>query len=204
MNVEFWFDPICPWCWVTSRWMVDVAAQRDIDVTWHAISLAQKNDPPVDSAWFAPLDRTKKLLRVIEAVKADHGAAAVGALYTRFGTLIHHDNQLDFDVAAELEHLGYDSSYAEAYDDESIDAVLLGQMHDGLSLVGDDVGTPIIAFPTADGGRVGLFGPVISKMPTGDGALKLWDGLVAMAETEGFWELKRTRTEDPDMSSIRL
>ena len=148
------------------------------------------------------MQRTKKLLRVIESVKAEQGADAVAAMYTRFGTLIHHEGNLDFDLAAELEGLGIDAKHLAAYDDDSIDDVLRAQMEDGLSLVGNDVGTPIIAVPGPDGGRVGLFGPVISKVPQGEDALGLWDGLLLMARTEGFWELKRTRTVGPDMSTV--
>lgn len=202
MPVEFWFDPACPWCWMTSRWLVSIADERELDITWHAISLAQKNDPPEDSPYFGPVDRTKRLLRVIESVKGELGNEMVSKMYTRFGTLLHHEGNLDFDLAAELDAMGIDAKHLAAYDDDSIDDVLRAQMEDGLSLVGNDVGTPIIALPGADGERVGLFGPVVSKFPTGDDALALFDGLAVMARTEGFWELKRTRTEGPDMGMI--
>lgn len=200
--VEFWFDPACPWCWVTSRWITGIAEERELEITWHAISLAQKNDTQPDSPFYEPVQWTKRLLRVIESVKAEQGADAVAAMYTRFGTLIHHEGNFDFDLAAELEGLGIDAKHLAAFDDDSIDDVLRAQMEDGLSLVGNDVGTPIIAVPGPDGGRVGLFGPVISKVPTGEDALGLWDGLLLMARTEGFWELKRTRTVGPDMSTV--
>ncbi len=200
--VEFWFDPACPWCWVNSRWITGIAEERELDITWHAISLAQKNDTQPDSPFYEPVQRTKKLLRVIESVKAEQGAAAVAAMYTRFGTLIHHEGNFDFDLAAELDGLGIDAKHLAAFDDDSLDDVLRAQMEDGLSLVGNDVGTPIIAVPGPDGGRVGLFGPVISTGPQGEDALGLWDGLLLMARTEGFWELKRTRTVGPDMSTV--
>ena len=196
MNVELWFDPACPFCWVTSRWLNSVAPHRDLDVTWRPISLFFKNDPPEDSPFHASTKRTRDLLRVVEAVRhAGHGDR-IGELYTELGTRIHNRGELDFDVAEVLEGLGLDAGLADALDDPTWDDAIRASMADGLGLTGEDVGTPLIA---VDGrrGRVGLFGPVITEVPDLDDGLRLWDGFVAMADTGGFYELKRTRTEAP-------
>jgi hypothetical protein len=196
MAVEFWFDPVCPFCWMTSRWLNEVAPQRDLEIDWRPISLLFKNDTQPDSPFYAPAVRTRDLLRVVESVRAAGGSAAIGALYTEFGRRIHNHGDIDFDVAPILDGLGLDPAHADALGDASFDAAIHAAMDDGLALTGDDVGTPILAV-TGRHGRVGLFGPVIEALPDGDDALRLWDGFIAMAETPGFFELKRTRTGAP-------
>lgn len=201
MNVEFWFDPACPFCWMTSRWISAVAPERDLEITWRPISLMVKNNTAPDSPWYEGVKRTHSLLRVVESVRAAGHADRIFELYTRFGTKIHHEGTRDFDVAAILDDLGLDPAHAGALDDEQFDAAIRVSTDDALSLVGNDVGTPIIAMHTASA-RAGLFGPVITVMPKGEDSLRLWDGVVAMAETPGFFELKRTRTTAPDMATI--
>jgi len=201
MKVEFWVDPICPFCWMTSRWIVSVAEDRDLEIEWQPISLMFKNNPPEDSPFYEPTLRTLHLLRVMESARAAGHGDRLGELYTEFGRRIHHDEQLDFDVAQILTDLGLDATHAEALDDDSFDLPIHERMDEGLALVGDDVGTPIIAVDGA-AGRVGLFGPVITSMMPHEAALKLWDGFVLMADTPGFFELKRTRADGPDMSTI--
>jgi len=183
---------------VTARWVVDVVQpERDLNVTWQPISLLLKNEPPEDSDYFAPVNHTHKLLRVFEAVKAADGMDAAFQFYWEGGRHIHHDGNHQVEASTILEGAGLDASHAAAYDDESIDAIIREKMDEGLALVGQDVGTPIIAFPS-DSGKIGIFGPVISRAPQGEEGLALWDAMVTMSTMDGFWELKRTRTEGPN------
>ncbi len=189
---------------MTARWVVDeVQPHRDLNITWQPISLLFKNEPGEDSPFFEPVTFTHSLLRVMESVRAAEGNDAVKDLYWQYGAVLHHDRsngdaEMDEIIAAGvapfLEAAGLDASHAEAFDDESFDAEIRTRMDAGLALVGQDVGTPIIAFGTPDGAK-GIFGPVISKMPTD--SLAVWDAMVTMTTMDGFWELKRTRTEDP-------
>ena len=192
---------------MTARWVVDVVEpERDLNITWQPISLLFKNQPPEDSDYFAPVDFTHKLLRVFESVKAAEGMDAAQSLYWQFGRILHHDRSTGA-VDAEsvyaggptpfLEAVGLDTAHAAAFDDESWDAVIREKMDAGLALTGNDVGTPIIAFDGPEG-RLGIFGPVISRKPEGEEGLALWDAMVTMATMDGFWELKRTRNVGPD------
>jgi hypothetical protein len=201
MHVDFWFDPACPFCWQTSRWLVRVATVREIDITWQPISLFFKNDLEnhPESPYYAAVSHTRDLLRVVESVRAAGGEDSIGDLYTEFGRQIHHLNEPQFDVAEALTKVGLDPSHAAALEDASFDADILRRQGLGLELVGDDVGTPIIAVDGA-AGRVGLFGPVITEVLDMDASLRLWDGFLAMVDTPGFFELKRTRTEHPVFS----
>ena len=184
---------------MTARWVVDaVQPERDIDITWQPISLLFKNEPPEDSEYYKPVVYTHGLLRVFEAINAAEGNKAAGDFYWECGRFIHHDQNLYADAAEILESAGMDTSYASAFDDASWDAVIREKMDAGLELVGQDVGTPIIAFEKADGDKVGIFGPVISHAPQGEEGLALWDAMVTMSTMDGFWELKRTRTVGPN------
>ena len=188
---------------MTARWVVDVVTpERDLNVSWEPISLLLKNDPPKDYEHYGRYEHTHKLLRVFEAVKAADGMDAAFNFYWESGRNIHHDQIHDVNdpaISAEtlLSNVGLDVSHAAAFDDESWDAVIREKMDKGLALVGDDVGTPIITFPS-DHGKVGIFGPVISRAPQGEEGLALWDAMVTMTTMDGFWELKRTRTVRPD------
>lgn len=189
---------------MTARWVVDeVQPHRDLNITWQPISLLFKNQPTEDSPFFAPVTFTHSLQRVMESVRAAEGNDAVKDLYWQYGAVLHHDRSngdVDMDQIIEagvtpfLEAAGLDVAHAAAFDDESYDAEIRTRMDAGLALVGQDVGTPIIAFDSP-AGRKGIFGPVMSKMPTDSPAF--WDAMVTMATMDGFWELKRTRTEDP-------
>jgi hypothetical protein len=184
---------------VTARWVVDeVAPHRDLNLIWRPISLLFKNDPPADSAYYAGAYGGHRLLRVMEAIRAELGDAAVFPWYWQCATRIHHDGQRDFDIPAVLEHIGLDPKFAAAADDERWDAVIRAGMDEGLALVGDDVGTPIIAFRCDDGTKRGIFGPVMTKVPDTEQSLKFWDAMVVFTTTDGFWELKRTRTQSPE------
>jgi hypothetical protein len=198
-TVEIWVDPACPFCWVTSRWLVEqVVPHRDLDVAWRPISLFVKNDPPEGSEYHEVSWFTHRLLRVMEAVRAVEGDAAVGRLYREFGARIHHDGDTDFDPKEALAAVDLDTAHAVAFDDDTWDDVLRAAMDDGSALVGDDVGTPIIAMVNSRGERAGYFGPVISRVPPTDQSLRMWDALTAMMDVDGFFELKKTRDEDPD------
>ena len=183
---------------MTARWVADIAEERDLQPRWKSISLLFKNNPDPEAKYYGRVEHTHKLLRVMEAVRAGEGEDAVDKLYWEFGRRIHHDGDRRADAAESLEAVGLDTSYAEAYDDEKWDSVIREAMDEGLALVGDDVGTPIIALDTEDGERAGIFGPVITRVPPKDDAIKLWDNLVWLNQLDGFWELKRTRTESPE------
>ena len=199
-DVEFWVDPACPWCWVTARWIVDeVAPQRDLDIAFRPISLLFKNDPSPDSPYYAGVVNTHKLLRVMESLRsAGASNADIQRYYLYWGSRVHNDGDRDFDaakVAEGLDQLGFDRSHADAFDDEAWDAQVRAGMDAGLALVGDDVGTPIIAFTADDGVKRGIFGPVLTRVPPPEQSLAVWDAIQSLTVMDGFWELKRTRTE---------
>jgi hypothetical protein len=196
--VRFWLDPICPWCWVTSQWIRRVAVERDLEITWEPISLLVKNETTPESPFFDRVQWTYGLLRVLESVRATEGDTAVGDLYVEFGRRIHHEGESMWDAAVALEAIGLDAKHADATTDEQWDAELRRRMAEGLALVGADVGTPIISFRAADGREVAAFGPVITKVPSPQDSLALWDSFVTLTQLEEFWELKRTRTRGPE------
>jgi 2-hydroxychromene-2-carboxylate isomerase len=196
--VRFWVDPACPWCWVTSQWIRDIAADRDLVITWEPISLMVKNQTPKDSPFFDVVSWTYGLLRVMEAVRATQGDAPLGPLYRTIGRRIHNEGERLWDPGLALEEVGLDVAYAAAADDSRWDAEVARRHDEGLALVGQDVGTPIISIVTADGVEKATFGPVITKVPAKADALALWDALVTLTTLEEFWELKRTRTTGPE------
>jgi hypothetical protein len=183
---------------VTARWVVGIASERDLDVVWRPISLFWKNNVTEESDHYDAVRRTHNLLRVMESVRETDGNDGVERLYTEYGRRIHHDQDRDFDLAEALAAVGLDPSHAAAYDDEAWDPGIRKQMDDGLALVGDDFGTPILAWQRTDGQRVAYFGPVITRVPPGERSLQLWDSLTGLTDIDGFWELKRARTERPD------
>lgn len=185
---------------MTARWVVEeVAPARDLTVHWRPISLLFKNNPDPESSYYSRVVSTHKMLRVMESVRAAEGEGPIQALYWEMATRVHHDKNVDVPMAEVLTAVGLDPAHAAAFDDESWDEVVRVGHDDGLALVGNDVGTPIIALPDGNGGRIGIFGPVITRVPTGEQALQLWDGMVACMTVPGFWELKRTRTESPEV-----
>ncbi|WP_166984590.1 DsbA family protein [Canibacter zhoujuaniae] len=203
-SVEFWFDPSCPWCWMTSRWITEVSEVRGFTVNWRPFSLKILNEGRDKIS-----DRHKTMhagglqtLRVIEAARQAHGAEVVGALYTEIGERIHPGGRTDYDaiIAEALDALDLPSelaAYADAETsftpgDSGVDAALRDSTAAGLKLVGKDVGIPIVAV----NGK-GLFGPVVTPAPQGQAALDLFDALVLATGVEGFYELKRTRTARP-------
>jgi hypothetical protein len=176
-----------------------VAPHRNLHVVWQPISLLFKNQPSPDSPYYAGTLVGHRLLRVMEAIRAELGDEAVFDWYLQCATRIHHDRDKGFDIGEALEHIGLSRHFAGAADDERWDSDLRSRMDDGLALVGDDVGTPIIAFECADGTRRGIFGPVITRVPPVEQSLIIWDAMETLTTMDGFWELKRTRTERPDL-----
>ncbi len=183
---------------MTARWVVDeIKPARDLDITWQPISLLFKNEPDPGSDYFKASEFTHKLLRVMESVRAAEGDDAVFDLYWEYGRRIHHDQTRDFTAFDALDAIGHDTAHAAAFDDESWDAEIRTRMDVGLALAGDDIGTPIIAFDDRAGVQQAYFGPVITRVPPTDDSLAMWDALMTMMNIDGFWELKRTRTERP-------
>ena len=193
-SAEFWFDPLCPWAWMTSRWMMEVERVRPVDVTWSVMSLAVLNhgrDLPED--YRAKMDQAWGPVRVIMATRDKVGDEIVKPLYDALGERIHHRKEdLDVAIAGALEALDLPAELAEAATSDEHDDVLRASHQRAIDLVGDDVGTPVVA---VDG--VAFFGPVVSPAPKGEAAGRLWDGCVLVAGTEGFFELKRSRTVGP-------
>ena len=194
-DVDFWFDPSCPWAWMTSRWVDEVAPHRDLNVTWHIMSLYVLNeDKDVSDSYRKSLPRTLRYTRLVTAVGELTGQEAVKPLYDALGTRIHNGHRKDVDevIAEALAERNLPADYSRYADSDEFDAALRASHADGIDRVGQDVGTPVIA---VDG--TAFFGPVLSPTPRGEQALKLWDGVVAAASYDGFFELKRSRTRDP-------
>ena len=188
MRIDAWFDPVCPWTWATSRWLVGCATARGVEVRWHPYSLTFQHDSPVGPA--------VRALRVVAAVRAQD-ELAVGPLYTELGRRIHHDGEkADDDLGGALAAVGLEPELATAVDDESWDDAIRTSMAEAKALVGDDVATPIAAIDDGDGPR-GASGPILTAMPTGDEALQLFDAWVATLRIPGFAELKRSRRGPP-------
>ncbi|ROQ64240.1 2-hydroxychromene-2-carboxylate isomerase [Rathayibacter sp. PhB152] len=193
--VDFWFDPSCPWAWMTSRFVDEVTEGRDLDVTWHIMSLAVLNeDQDVSDDYRAFFPRALRYTRLVAAVGEREGQDKVKPLYDALGTRIHPGGRTDVDaiIAESLAEVGLDANLAAFADTDEYDEPMRASHFDGIGRVGQDVGTPVIAI-----GDIAFFGPVISPIPRGEQALSLWDGLVAVASYDGFFELKRSRTRDP-------
>lgn len=194
-TVEFWFDPSCPWAWMTSRWVDEVAKHRDLDVTWNVMSLAVLNeDKDVDDDYRAFFPRALRYTRLVTAAKEQHGQATVKKLYDALGTRIHPGGSKNSDevIPAALADVGLPADFAAYAESDEYDEQMRASHFDGINRVGQDVGTPVIAV-----NGVAFFGPVLSPTPRGDEAVALWDGIVAAANYDGFFELKRTRTVGP-------
>ena len=179
--------------------MLEVERVRSVEVRWHVMSLAVLNEGREVPEEYAELvAKAWGPVRVVIAAAQDHGDAVVGDLYTAIGTRIHPGGQ-DFEsaVTGALDELGLPASLAEAATSTRFDDALRASHAEGIGLVGEDVGTPVIAVPGPDGETVAFFGPVVTPAPKGEAAGRLWDGVLAVAGTPGFFELKRTRTIDP-------
>ncbi len=197
-TVDFWFDPLCPWAWITSRWILEAQQTRSLDIQWHLMSLIELNrDLEVPDSYREGIARGAGQLRVIAAAQKEFGDSVLLPMYTALGERIHNEKRgvLTENVVEALEQAGLPASLIDAMDDVSLDAAVYESHHQGIDRVGPNVGTPIIA---VDG--TAFFGPVFSKIPRGELAGELWDGALALAAYPHFFELKRNRTEDPDFS----
>ena len=193
--VDMWFDPACPWAWITSRWLLEVEKVRPVQVRFHVMSLSVLNegrDQPDDYQRF--LERAWGPVRVCVAAAQHAGDAVLRDLYTALGTRIHvQGREAGREVLTEsLRDVGLPESLVDAADSTEYDAALRASHQRGIELVGEDVGTPIVRV-----GGTAFFGPVVTPAPRGEAAGRLWDGTLLVARTEGFFELKRTRDREP-------
>lgn len=201
-RLDFYFDPSCEWTWNTSRWITEVAPARDVRVTWRPLSLSLLNEgkelpeemPAELRELITGLHRISLAgLRVMEAVRAEHGDEPIGRLYTEYGRRIHHDRTAGEPtfLTDSLTAAGLDAGYAAAADDDRWDEPLRAGIREVREQVGDDVGSPVLVYDTEP--RRGFSGPVVSPPPTGEDALTLWDSMYAIAGVPGVYEIKRSR-----------
>jgi protein-disulfide isomerase-like protein with CxxC motif len=194
--VDFFFDALCPWAWMASRWMLEVQQVRPVDIHWRVMSLAVLNEGKDDlSEGYAKLlAQAWGPMRVVTAAEQKFGRDVVGPLYTALGTRFHNEKAAKdrATIEAALAEAGLPVDLADAMDSTEYDDALRASHNDGIERVGYEVGTPII---TVNG--TSIFGPVVSPIPRGEAAAKLWDGVQLVTQTDGFFELKRSRTRDP-------
>lgn len=197
--VDLWFDPFCPYAWMTSRWLLEVAKIRPIEPRWHIMSLNVLNEgKEVPDKYREQIAKAIGPVRVVAAVQEKYDSETVGRLYTELGTRFHNQGGLkELDrlreiVEEALEAAGLDRAFADAMDSEEFDEALRASHNDGIDRVGQEVGTPVIAVE-----GVAFFGPVVSPAPKGEEAGKLWDGVRLVAGIDGFFEIKRSRTRGP-------
>ncbi len=195
-RVDFWFDPICPWAWITSRWILEVQQVRPVQTVWHVMSLAVLNEDKegISDRYREAMQSAWGPVRVLIAAEQAHGPDVLGSLYTALGTRFHlekapRDRET---IVAALAEAGLPASLADAADSTEYDEAVRASHAEGIDRVGYEVGTPVISVHGAS-----VFGPVISPIPRGEAAGKLWDGVQLVMATDGFFELKRSRTRDP-------
>ena len=208
-DIEFFWDPICPFAWLTSRWVTDVARQRDYEVDWRLICLSILNEDSdyenFPEGYQELHHKGRRMLRVAQAVRDEHGASAAGELYTAYGSTIWNPDAdirstmgevaSDQHLTAVLERAVLPGELAGRAEDESLDDALRSSTMEALSRTGRDVGTPIISFHH-NGGTTSFFGPVVSQIPPPEEAVRLWDAVVTLAEWPSFAELKRSKRDD--------
>ena len=203
VQADFWFDPMCPWAWMTSRWMLDVAAVRDVDIRWHVMSLAVLNEGrEIPPEYAEAMSKAWQPVRVVVAAEQEHGPEVVLPLYTAIGTRLHPQARTDVrEVLAEsLAECNLPAGLLEVGTTTYVDDALRASHQRGIGLVGEEVGTPVIAVPGPTGDPIAFFGPVVTPAPRGEAAGRLWDGVLLVAGTPGFFELKRSRTAGPDFA----
>jgi len=193
---DFWFDPLCPFAWITSRWMLEVEQVRDVKVNWRIMSLYYLNkDRDISDDYRELIEHGVPIGRVLAAAEKHVGPQALLPLYTALGERIHHEKQdkgLEL-IAGALADAGLPAELIEAADDSSYDERVQASHQEAMDRVGDEVGTPTIAFNGS-----AFFGPVLTRIPRGEDAGRLWDGTIAVADFPYFFEIKRTRTGELD------
>jgi hypothetical protein len=197
-DADFWFDPLCPWAWITSRWMLEVEEVRPVRTRWHLMSLAYLNLVQHGGEGQSE-ERLKRLeeawgpVRICAAAAAERGDEVLLPLYTAIGTRFHNEQRHDVDAVAEaVAEVGLPPSVLNAATSTEFDEVIKASHQAGMDLVGLDVGTPVISVE-----GIAFFGPVVTPIPRQEAAGRLWDGVLAVAGTDGFFELKRTRDRSP-------
>ncbi|MGR6915799.1 mycothiol-dependent nitroreductase Rv2466c family protein [[Actinomadura] parvosata] len=196
--VDLWFDPSCPFAWVTSRWLLEVEKVRPIEPRWRMMSLYflnQEKDVPAD--YLERAARAMGSIRTVAAAAAKHGEQVIGPLYTGLGTRLHNQGIKDPErlrevIEGALEDAGLEPSLADAMHSDEYDDVIRASHDEGIGLVGQEVGTPVIRV-----GENAFFGPVITRILRGEDAGRLWDGVLMVTQYDDFFELKRTRTKRP-------
>jgi 2-hydroxychromene-2-carboxylate isomerase len=193
--VDFWFDPVCPWAWITSRWMHEVEEVRPVTTRWHVMSLSVLNEGRDMPERYQELMRTGwGPVRVCIAAEKHGGPEVLGPLYTALGARFHHEKapreRATYEAA--LADAGLPTDLADAAESTEYDEAVRASHAEGIDRVGYDVGTPVISV-----NGTSVFGPVVSPIPRGEAAGRLWDGVLLIAGTDGFFELKRSRTRDP-------
>ena len=198
-EVQFWFDPLCPWAWITSRWMLEVERVRPVTTDWRIMSLAylnlvQHEGKGLSEEYVERMSRAWGPVRVCAAAAADAGPGVLGPLYTAIGTRLHNQGRRDDPaiIPEALQEAGLPAWLADAAETDEFDAAIKKSHHEAFDEVGLDVGTPVIRIR----GKA-LFGPVITPAPKGEAAGELWDGLVLVSKADGFFELKRSRDRRP-------
>jgi hypothetical protein len=195
-QLDFWFDPLCPWAWISSRWVLEVEKVRPVTARWHVMSLAVLNSGRDDlpEGYQELLAQAWGPVRVCIAAEQKFGPEVLLPLYTALGNRVHHEKAepVRDTVEAALAEVGLPAELADAMTSTDFDEALIASHHDGMDRVGYDVGTPVISV-----NGVSFFGPVVTPIPRGEDAARLWDGVLLVAGTDGFFELKRSRTRDP-------
>jgi len=218
-DLNFYFDPVCPFAWLTSRWVEMVAEQKNYAVDWRFISLRMLNGARDYAKEFPPEyevghNSGLRLLRMAAAIREDKGREAIGPLYTAISSTIFDvdrpstaaESRTGWGTAAHVEPiltgLGLDVGYADALNEPSWDTVVKAETQEALSYAGEDVGTPVLVFNPPDG--LGFFGPVISRLPDPEDAVALWDSVIHLASYPGFAELKRSLRERPQHTLAQI
>lgn len=195
-QLDFWFDPLCPWAWITSRWVLEVQKVRPVQARWHVMSLAVLNEgnKDVPEQYREFMKQAWGPVRVCIAAEQKFGPEVLLPLYTALGTRFHHEKleRSRVTIEAALAGAGLPVELADAADSTEHDEAVRASHKDGMDRVGYEVGTPVISV-----NGTSFFGPVVSPIPRGEDAARLWDGVLLVAGTDGFFELKRSRTRDP-------
>jgi hypothetical protein len=204
MSVDMWFDPLCPWAWLTSRWLLEVEKVRGVDLRFHVMSLSVLNEgrDELPEKYKQLLSKGWGPVRVAIAAEQRYGNEVLRDLYTALGQRRHLEKrEFGPDLYREaLDEVGLDPQLAAAADTDELDGPLRASHDAGMKPVGLDVGTPVIHAPGPDGSQIAFFGPVVTPSPKGEAAGKLWDGVLLVAGTPGFYEIKRTRDASPDFT----